>query len=178
MFSNVDKFFYVTVSLIGEKNTTDLYVKSIDSHQYLHSSSCRSFHCKKKILYNQVLRLKRTCPNFFNRDVNILKGVTVIERGYSEREVWKEILRVRGFSRYSLLYRKNTREEQNKITFNLTYHPVFRNGKKIIAKLHLLLTPVVSHKIFFTNMGCCFGCISKSWGKKQIQTVWGEETFS
>ena len=137
-----------------------------------HVTAKRKFYTTKCFVLNGPVQI------FSIEDVNILEGVTVIERGYSEREVWKEILRVRGFSRYSLLYRKNTREEQNKITFNLTYHPVFRNGKKIIAKLHLLLTPVVSHKIFFTNMGCCLGCISKSWGKKQIQTVWGEETFS
>ena len=37
-----------------------------------------------------------------------------IERGYSEREVRKQILRARGFSRDSLLDGENIREEQNK----------------------------------------------------------------
>ena len=80
----------------------------------------------------------------------ILKGL--IERGYSEREVQKQILRARGFSRDSLLDRENIREVQNKITFNLTYYPVFQNVKKILAELHLLLTPDVAHKAVFTNV--------------------------
>ena len=76
----------------------------------------------------------------------------LIERGYSEQDVWRQILRARGFSRDSLLYRENIREEQNKITFNLTYYRVFQNVKKILAELHLLLTPDVAHKAVFTNV--------------------------
>ena len=52
----------------------------------------------------------------------------------------------RGFSRDSLVDRENTREERNKLTFNLTYYPVFQNVKKILAELHVLLTPDVAHK--------------------------------
>ena len=90
-------------------------------------------------------------PNSFDRRCNDLEK-WLIERGYSEREVRKQILRARGFSRDSLLDRENTREEQNKITFNLTYYPVFQNVKKLLAELHLLLTPDVAHKAVFTNV--------------------------
>ena len=146
-------FLDVTVSLIGGKITTDLYVKATDSHQYLHSSSCHPYHCKKGIPYSQALRLNRICsdPISFDRRCNHLEK-WLIERGYSEREVRKQILRARGFSRDSLLDRENIREEQNKITFNLTYYPVFQNVKKILAELHLLLTPDVAHKAVFTNV--------------------------
>ena len=111
-------FLDVTVSLTGGKTTTDLYVKAADSHQYLHSSSCHPYHCKKRIPYSQALRLNRICsdPISFDRRCNDLEK-WLIERGYSEREVRKQILRARGFSRDSLLDRENTREEQNKITF-------------------------------------------------------------
>ena len=57
-----------------------------------------------------------------------------------------------GFLRDSLLDRENTRGEQNKINFNLTYYLVFQNVKNILAELHLLLTPDVSHKSIFTNV--------------------------
>ena len=57
-----------------------------------------------------------------------------------------------GCSRDSLLDRENTREEQNKITFNLTYYPVFQDVKNFLAELHLLLTPDVAHKAVFTNV--------------------------
>ena len=48
--------------------------------------------------------------------------------------------------------RENTREEQNGITLNVTYYPVFQNVKKILADLHLLLIPDVAHKAVFTNV--------------------------
>ena len=107
-------FLDVTVSLIGGKITTDLYVKPTNSHQYLHSFSCPPYHCKKRIPYSQALRLNRICldPSSFDRKYNDL-AKWLVERGYSEREVRKQILRARGFSRDSLLDRESTREEQN-----------------------------------------------------------------
>ena len=133
--------------------TCQKHVKPTDSHQYLHSSSCHPYHCKKGIPYSQALRLNRICsdPNSFDRRCNDLEK-WLIERGYSEREVRKQIIRARGFSRDSLLDRKNTREEQKKITFNLIYYPVFQNVKKLLAELHLLLSPDVAHKAVFTNV--------------------------
>ena len=56
-------FLDVTVSLIDGQIETDLYVKPTDSHQYLHSSLCHPYHCKKSILYSQALRLNRICSN-------------------------------------------------------------------------------------------------------------------
>ena len=119
-------FLDVLVSFTDGKITTDLYVKVTDSHQYLHSFSCHSYHGKKGIPYSQALRLNRICsdPISFDRRSNDLEK-WLIERGYSEREVLKQILRARGFSRDSQLDRENIREEQDKITFKLTYYPVF-----------------------------------------------------
>ena len=146
-------FLDVTVSLIGGKINTDLYVKPTDSHQYLHSSSCHPYHCKKGIPYSQALRLNRICsdPSSFDKRCNDLEK-WLIERGYSEREVREQVLRARSFSRDSLLDKESTRDEQNKITFNLTYYPALQNVKKILAELHLLLTPDVAHKTVFTNV--------------------------
>ena len=50
-------FLDVTVYLENEKIETDLYVQPTDTHQYLHSSSCHSYHCKKGTPYSQTLRL-------------------------------------------------------------------------------------------------------------------------
>ena len=68
-------FLDVTVSLVGGNITTDLYVKPTDSHQYLHSSSCHPYHCKKGIPYSQALRLNRICsdPNSFDIRCNDLE---------------------------------------------------------------------------------------------------------
>ena len=153
MVSNMSNFLDVTVSLMGGKMSTDLYLKATDSHQYLHCFSCHLYYCKKGISHCQALSLNRICsdPISLDKRCNHLEK-WLIERGYSEREVRKQILRARGFSRDSLLDRENTREEQNKITFNLTYYPVFENVKKISAESRLLLTPDVAHKAVFTNV--------------------------
>ena len=78
-------FLDVTFSHIGVKVTTDLCVKPTDSYQYLHSSSCHPYHCKKGIPYSQALCLSRICsdPNSFDRRCNDLEK-WLIERGYSE----------------------------------------------------------------------------------------------
>ena len=48
-------FLDVTVYLGNDKIKTDLYVKSTDTHQYLHSSSFHPYHRKKGIPYSQTL---------------------------------------------------------------------------------------------------------------------------
>ena len=52
-------FLDVTVSLENGKIKTDLNVKSTDTYQHLHSSSCHPYHCKKGIPYGQMLGLYR-----------------------------------------------------------------------------------------------------------------------
>ena len=76
-------FLDVTVSLTDGKITTDLYIKVSDSHQYLHSSSCHPYHCKKGIPYSQALHLDRICsdPISFDRRCNDLEK-WLTERGY------------------------------------------------------------------------------------------------
>ena len=116
-----------------------------------------------KILFNVVLTLLRQhfkgqnpmqcrLNNIWSLCLHIYRTRGSKTNRYFERDVRIQILSARGFSRDSLLDRENTREEQNKMTFNLTYYPVFQNVKKILAELHLLLTPDVAHKAVFTNV--------------------------
>ena len=116
----------VTVSITECIIETDLYVKPTDSHQNLLSSSCHPFYSKKGIPYTQALRLKRICSNnkFFDKRYNDLDKY-LLERGYSEKMIRKKILRARAIPRDALLEKVNDQEKQNKITFNITYHPVF-----------------------------------------------------
>ena len=78
----------VTVSLENGKIKTDLYVKPTDTHQYLHSSSCHPYHCKKGIPYSKTLRLNRICSDStsFDGRFNDLER-WLLERGYKEKEV-------------------------------------------------------------------------------------------
>ena len=86
-------FLDVMVSIAEGVIETDLYIKPTDSHQHLLSSSCHPFYCKKSIPYSQALRLNRVCSNneFFDKRCNDLEKY-LLERGYSEKMVRKEIL--------------------------------------------------------------------------------------
>ena len=131
------------VSLMGGKVTTDLYVKPTDSQPSISPLLMSPNPHQREIPYNPG-SFARICsdPNSFDRRCNDLEKL-LIERGYSEREAQKQILRARGFSRDSLVLcwikeiNQPARVEQNKmkITFNLTYYAVFQNIKKILAEL-------------------------------------------
>ena len=41
---------------------------------------------------------------------------------------------------------------QNKITFNTTYHPVFRDVRKILEELHVILASDDGHKKVFPDI--------------------------
>ena len=86
-------FLDVKVSIAEGVIETDLYVKPTDSHQYLLSSSCHPFYCKKGIPYSQVVRLNRSCSNneFFDKRCNDLEKY-LLERSYIEKMVRKEIV--------------------------------------------------------------------------------------
>ena len=139
----------VTLSIIE----TDLYVKPTDCHQNLLSSSCHPFYCKKGISYSQALRLHRICSNneLFDKRCNDLKKY-LLERGYSEEMIRKEILRARAIPRDALLEKVNNQEKQNKIIFNIAYHPVFRNVRKILEELHVILASNDGHKKVFPDV--------------------------
>ena len=79
-------FLDIKVSLIDGQLEIDLGVKPTDSHQYLHSSSCHHYHCKKSIPYSQALRLNRVCSknNIFDIHYNSLEK-WLSERDYSEK---------------------------------------------------------------------------------------------
>ena len=93
-------FLDVTISITDGIIETDLYMKLTDSHQYLLSSSCHPFYCKKGIPHSQALRLNRICSNYesFDKRCNDLEKY-LLERGYSEKMVHKEILQARPIPR-------------------------------------------------------------------------------
>ena len=130
-----------------------LYVKPTDTHQYLHSSSCHPYHCKKGIPYSQTLRLNRICSDSrsFDRRCNDLER-WLLERGYKEKEVRKQVLRGRAICRDDLLNRERTLQEKAQVTFNFTYYAVFKDVRKILKDLHLFLTPDRAHKRIFSEV--------------------------
>ena len=98
-YSSVN-FLDVKVMMKDGKIITDLYVKPTYTHQYLDSSSCYAYYCKKSIPYSQDLRLNRICSNnaLYDQICNELEH-WLHERGYSERVVRQEILKARKIPR-------------------------------------------------------------------------------
>ena len=128
---------------------TDLFVKPTDTHQFKDPSSSHPYHCKKGIPYSQALRLNRICSDneSFDKRCNDLEG-WLMERGYNGKMIMQQILRARKHSRKDLLKKEKTETSDPKLTFNMTYYPVFQNIRNTLQELHLLLAPDKEHKVF------------------------------
>ena len=81
----------------------------------------------------------------FDRRCNDLER-WLLERGYKEKKVWKQVLSGRAICRDDILKTERTLQERGQITLNLTYYLVFKNVRKTLEKLRLLLTPDQAHK--------------------------------
>ena len=112
-----------------------------------------SFLLLKRYTMSQALRLNRICSNneFFDKRCNHLEKY-LLERGYIEKMVRKEILLARAIPRDALSGKVNNQEKQNKITFNITYLPVFRNVINILEDLHVILASDDRHKKVFPDV--------------------------
>ena len=101
-----EKISFLDVEVIrkGNQLVTDLYIKSTDTYEYLHASSCHVFHSNKSIPDSQALRLNKICSenSFFDKRCNNLE-IWLRRRGYSDKLVRKQILKARKFSRAKLL---------------------------------------------------------------------------
>ena len=65
--------------------------------------------------------------------------------------VRKEILQAGAIPRDAILEKVNNQEKQNKITFNITYHPVFVDVRKVLEELHVILASDDRHKKIFPD---------------------------
>ena len=75
-----------------------------------------------------------------------------LQRGTKEKKVQKQVLRGGAICRDDLLNKQRTLQEKAQITFNFTYYPVFKNVRKILEELHLLLMPGKAHKKVFSEV--------------------------
>ena len=72
-----------------------------------------------------------------------------MERGNSSKLVRKEILWARKISRNELLDKEKSQGNDSKLTFNVTYYPVFRHLKNQLKELHVILACDEAHKKVF-----------------------------
>ena len=140
------KFLDLTVSLLDNKMSTDLYIKPTDRHQYLHYSSSHPDHTKKSIVYSQTLRLNRICSveADFVRDKKEMKS-WFLKRGYPENITNGEIKKVK--------FKKQVFSSRGVVTKGvplvITYHPLLKSLGTILYKhLYLLLIDKEVKKVF------------------------------
>ena len=112
-----------------------MLVKPTDTHQFFDPTSCHPYHCKKDIPYSQTLRLNRICSDNNNFDKRCNEPESwLLEKGYSEKMVRKQLLRGHEHSRESLLEKVKSESDENKLTLNTIYYPVFQNGRNILQE--------------------------------------------
>ena len=63
--------------------------------------------------------------------------------------VCTEIILARAITKGALLEKVHNQEKHNKITFNITYHSVFRDVRKILEELHVTLASEVWKSLRF-----------------------------
>ena len=76
----------------------------------------------------------------------------LLERGYSSKLVRKEILRARKIPRNELLDKEKSQGNDSKLTFNVTYYPVFRHLKSQLKETHEILACDEAHKKVFPQV--------------------------
>ena len=97
-------FLNVNIKLIDGELKADLFVIPTDTHQLLDPTSCHPYNCKKGIPYRQALRLNRICSDneTFDRRCNDLEK-WLMERGYNEKLIRKQILSAPEYFRNNIL---------------------------------------------------------------------------
>ena len=105
------------------KIITDFYVNPTDTHQYLDSSSCHPYPCKKVSLRAKLFAIIESVPimPFLIRDVTNQNTSYMSGDIDSERVVTQEILKARKIPRNELLEKERNHPEENKLTFNIKY---------------------------------------------------------
>ena len=95
----------------------------------------------------------KICSNNSNFDKQCNKLESwLFEKSYSEKMVRIQVLRAHEHSRESLLKKVKSEFNQNKLTFNIIYYPVFQNVRNILQELHIVPTPDQEHKKVFQDI--------------------------
>ena len=102
---------------------------------------------------SQALKLNCICSetNSFDKLNNDLERF-LLERGCSSIFVEKEILWAKKIPRNQLLYKEKSQGNDSKLTFNVTYYPLFRYLKPQLKELLVILACDEDHKKVFPEV--------------------------
>ena len=134
-------FLDVTVLLDNNNQiSTDLYVKSTDTHQYLLHTSCHPNHVKKSIPFSLALRIRRICSTaekFKQRTSELLEFLC--KRGHKRQYVQAQINKAFQIPRRDTLY-YHSKKNTDRPVFVTTYNPSLPQLNSIIRKYFPILT--------------------------------------
>ena len=116
----------------------------------IYNLACVILSIVKKVYHSQTLKLNCICSetNSFDKYYKDLERF-LLERGYSSMLMEKEILQVRKIARNELLDKEKSQGNDSKLTFNVTYQPVFRHLKPQLEELHVILACGETIKKYF-----------------------------
>lgn len=141
-------FLDTTVKLHNKKLTTTLFTKPTDRRAYLHSKSYHPNSTKRSIAFSQASRLRRICTSledFWIHAAQLKKDL--LNRGYREEDLSREIARAAAQDRPSLLTYKE-KPTSNRIPMIVTYNKTLPNMKGILDSTwdHLKINPETHEK--------------------------------
>ena len=129
--------------------STDLYPKATDRHQFLHYTSSHQDHTKSSIVFSQVLRVSKICPekSDFLKHLEKMKS-WLLGRGYSKDLIESEMKKAKFTSK-----NRNTKRGKSleAIPLVMTYHPKLKSTSKVILKYLDLLYMDNEVKRVFTH---------------------------
>ena len=129
-------FLDVTVSFDNNNQiSTDLYVKSTDTHQHLLHTSCHPNHVKKSIPSSLALRIRRICSTaekFKQRTSELLEFLC--KRGHK-----RQINKAFQIPRRDTLYYQSKKNTDRPV-FVTTYNPSLPHLNRIIRKYFPIVT--------------------------------------
>ena len=73
------------------------------------------------------------------------------ERGYIKKFVCKDVLKASNQLREALLDKEKMSKNDDRVTFDITYYPVFKN-RNILEELHILHAPDEQYRRVFTDI--------------------------
>ena len=119
----------------------------------IYNLACVILSIVKKVYHSQTLKLNCICSetNSFDKHYKDLERF-LLERGYSSMLMEKEILQVRKIARNELFDKEKSQGNDSKLTFNVTYQPVFRHLKPQLKKLHVILACGEDYKKVFPEI--------------------------
>ena len=149
------KLEFLDVLVYKDKGTlqTTVFSKETDGHMYLLPSSAHFHSVSRNIPYNVALRLRCICSTQeqFDNKCEEYKGY-LLARGYNRVHLHKQFSRAKRVPRESTLIKKMINSSDNKVIFNLDYHPALRNVGAIFRQyLPILFKSTAMEQAFNSN---------------------------